>query len=1448
MATLERPGVEVEQVVTSAAPTVLTPTLPACVVGPCYQIVSPLTSEGVLDPTAAVITPARIVGSTVAATLAANGLKLKVRVSGGSAQIITLPVSLSGNPLTQALIAQSINKQLTGASVEFVSNRLVITTNTSGDTASLYLDTPDSDSAYSVLGLSSVDLTLFRGKSKYNNLITQVPFANLPATKTAVSNLVFDEDNLSLYRYYANSLYALSDNSAVLHNSWANGAVDKLNGLAVNTGGSAGSVIGNYFQPLVSKRVSLVGKDIGSSKTNTVFHPGTHASLRFPLSYAVGDASNVNRWPDSSNRNYLYVEALGLQDYLSNSSATVRKYVGKAGNAVSVVLKAGNGASVSWDDGANQLTVQLDNGGVPAAATTTTFAELEALLTAGITNLAATPNIAVSLSYVDGTQKVYEGTVASLTGAGIVYYLSGGSDPVDFSLTVGAAANNQVATMTGTTLVEAGTTAGTLGIAGESITFAMNGYDPFTATFVSGTSVVSTIEAAFVAAFGNPDTVTINNVAVNAYARSITLTSPHGESSIDVLQIVANPLGSSGFYKEGQESTLQIVSYTSAKVIERLFTGALTKTVTGVSITPATNGTSSSNSLVIANYNPLAQSRMEKGIQPGAQSITLNNVRALGAIVFTPDTAAAAWDAGAAIKLIHGAGGAITIVPGAGSNSYSDYVTAMVAAIAGAPAVAGKISVATRTLGSGVTCLVIADATGTSTISVDTAGTHADIRAALLGAATNTLLDEVQSSVATTVTVADTGTGGDWVVTSVGNSLSNVLLSNQVTLSTAAQITTYLIDNTTSAIHYSGADDPGKMVVAFSKTAGNLPIAAIFSTSTADITWTQAWPHSFGPTKHDYTGRVFTGGCVKAYIGDSLYNGATPLGRIANIQNLSVGGTVYTGAQLVLTDLSVDKYGQLDSWFVRAEALDTYTPARAVEPEIVVDTTSELITIKHAVNRSAAGIAAAATAPLYAGYKALRLDVTAASANPSVLAFENVSEVDTLIGPISVDNPLAFGLSKAFEQTTDIQVFGLGVDDVTADAPEGTPEAYGRAFEVLELAEVYGIAPLTYNREVHRLLAIHCTNMSAASGKKERAGVCSTTMPVEKEPTLCISGNMTLVEGALGKYTLTFTDETKNVVSALDGKLDANGDAISAAPGATLTAEQGVFVDRAGDAYRYLVTEIISATEIQVEVDYAFDSGSGPGTGGNDDLYYKEDGSALADFPATGETCSVYVRQAAIDATTTTGKNEQVEAIAAYAGSFAMSRFMQIQPEQFGTLVSGTEVLVPSYYFCCAWVGATAQLNPAQGMTNLPLAGWTRPVGSNDKFTETQMATAAAGGVNWIIQDVAGGAVFSRHQLTTNIASLKTREWSVIKSVDYCAKTIRLAVARYIGRYNITKQLLEEISLTLTGVCSALSGTAVSEISISSIEVDSENPDHIIVEITLTPFFPANKIRVRLSI
>ena len=155
---------------------------------------------------------------------------------------------------------------------------------------------------------------------------------------------------------------------------------------------------------------------------------------------------------------------------------------------------------------------------------------------------------------------------------------------------------------------------------------------------------------------------------------------------------------------------------------------------------------------------------------------------------------------------------------------------------------------------------------------------------------------------------------------------------------------------------------------------------------------------------------------------------------------------------------------------------------------------------------------------------------------------------------------------------------------------------------------------------------------------------------------------------------------------------------------------------------------------------------------------------------------------------------------------------------------------------------------PAQPFTNFPMVAFTAPIGSSDLFTEPQMATAASGGVYWVIQDVEGGALTSRHQLTTDVTGLKTRELSIVKSVDYVAKIVRNQIKSMIGKNNITPGLIDTISISIQSALYATIGVAVASASLTKIGVSSESKDTVACEVAVVPFYPANVIKITIFV
>ena len=116
-----------------------------------------------------------------------------------------------------------------------------------------------------------------------------------------------------------------------------------------------------------------------------------------------------------------------------------------------------------------------------------------------------------------------------------------------------------------------------------------------------------------------------------------------------------------------------------------------------------------------------------------------------------------------------------------------------------------------------------------------------------------------------------------------------------------------------------------------------------------------------------------------------------------------------------------------------------------------------------------------------------------------------------------------------------------------------------------------------------------------------------------------------------------------------------------------------------------------------------------------------------------------------------------MNALADMATSFGSRRLYMVQPSQVGVTINGQETIVPGTYLAAGIAGMCGAQKPSQPFSNLPIIGYTRPVGSSDLYSETMMASAAAGGVYWVVQDSQGAPLVCRHQLSTDMTSLKTQ-------------------------------------------------------------------------------------------
>lgn len=154
-------------------------------------------------------------------------------------------------------------------------------------------------------------------------------------------------------------------------------------------------------------------------------------------------------------------------------------------------------------------------------------------------------------------------------------------------------------------------------------------------------------------------------------------------------------------------------------------------------------------------------------------------------------------------------------------------------------------------------------------------------------------------------------------------------------------------------------------------------------------------------------------------------------------------------------------------------------------------------------------------------------------------------------------------------------------------------------------------------------------------------------------------------------------------------------------------------------------------------------------------------------------------------------KNEQVEMIANTASSYGSKRVLYVWPPEAdwdgnGTIVNGSAI-------AAATAAAISAYPAQQSFTNLGFAGPNTLKYSNTYFTPSQLNTLSEAGVFVLVQDSPGAEIYARHQKTTSTASIQEQEFSITKAVDKLSLDLSSLVKPFIGKYNISQDLLTQL-------------------------------------------------------
>lgn len=563
-----------------------------------------------------------------------------------------------------------------------------------------------------------------------------------------------------------------------------------------------------------------------------------------------------------------------------------------------------------------------------------------------------------------------------------------------------------------------------------------------------------------------------------------------------------------------------------------------------------------------------------------------------------------------------------------------------------------------------------------------------------------------------------------------------------------------------------------------------------------------------------------------AMSGDELFIDGTSIGIITQVAPGGQTNVLKINSQKAIVP-NLGRY-----WYINAHNL-TGVGSRPT-PQLTVAPNGAAI-IKYGVLRDTNGGFTdpnQAKAPLYVSYTAIRKDLSPSAKNPGLVNIDSQTTLESVMSPITVQNPLALGLFFALVNAPGVQVTGIGVDAVTADAPFGTVEAYNRAAEFLEAYEVYALAPMTNDQTVAQVFNTHVDFMSEPGQKGERIALFNSEQPTHKLDTLVGSG----VNGnGSGSDGLHFDTGIPNLAALLLNK--------GINPVGTIATTLGVFLDIASDSKAYSISAV-SGSIITVRTTFA--------AGDNTDAFYSTTGLNVAPLPSLliQETFAIRIRGAAL--VLTDGSPDKPSIASTYSAlsqSFGNRRFWHTMPDTAAATISGVEQVINGFYMNAAIAGMIGQQPPQQSFTNFPMTGFTRVIGSNQYFSESQMNIMAAGGTYIIVQDTPSAPLIARMALTTDMTSVESRTDSITKVVDFTAKFLRRGLKNFIGRFNITQAFLDQLTTVISGLGGYLVEVGVLiGFNLNNLVQDEDNPDTVLVDVLIDPPYPCNYIRITLVI
>lgn len=194
--TIDRPGVKVIQEFQTTSPTILKPSLPACIVGPANQVIEAIDDTGAFVSDALMVLPARLAALWVTTpfdytSVGTEDLVLSVNNAASTTVTFSTGPGLTPTELADEINTAAIPGLLAEVETSGASRRLVLRTTATGDNASIQV----------LAGTAAALLTAFGwtlgykvvGSSGYHNYVESlIDIATYPDPRDNIDELAID--------------------------------------------------------------------------------------------------------------------------------------------------------------------------------------------------------------------------------------------------------------------------------------------------------------------------------------------------------------------------------------------------------------------------------------------------------------------------------------------------------------------------------------------------------------------------------------------------------------------------------------------------------------------------------------------------------------------------------------------------------------------------------------------------------------------------------------------------------------------------------------------------------------------------------------------------------------------------------------------------------------------------------------------------------------------------------------------------------------------------------------------------------------------------------------------------------------------------------------------------------------------------------------------------------